>query len=63
MPVVSKTPEQAAELLGFIGRVLAVDIPASSALTKERLGWDPTGPSLLADLAKGHYFDKLSSEH
>jgi hypothetical protein len=26
------------------------DMPASSALTRERLGWHPTGPGLIADL-------------
>jgi len=41
----------------MIGRVLAIDLPASSALTQERLGWRPTGPGLMEDLEKGHYFD------
>ncbi len=57
VPAVSKTPEEASALLGFIGHVLAMDAPASSALTQERLGWRPTGPGLIADLDKGHYFD------
>jgi len=52
-----RTPEEAAALLGMIGRVLAIDLPASSALTQERLGWRPTGPGLMEDLEKGHYFD------
>ncbi len=56
VPAVSKTPEEAAELLGFIGRVLAMGGPSSSALTQERLGWHPTQPGLLEDLAKGTYF-------
>jgi len=57
VPAVSKTPEEAGVLLGLIGHVLAMDAPASSALTQERLGWRPTGPGLIADLAEGHYFD------
>lgn len=57
VPAVSKTPEEAAALLGMIGRVLAMDLPASSALTQHRLGWRPTGPGLIADLDEGHYFD------
>lgn len=57
VPVVSKTAEEAAATLGFIGRVLAMDGPASSALTQARLGWRPTRPGLLLDLEHGRYFD------
>ena len=57
VPAVSKTREEANALLGFIGHILAMDIPASSALTQQRLGWRPTGPGLIADLEKGRYFD------
>ena len=42
--------------LGWIGPLLALDSPASHALTSELLGWEPTGPTLLDDLAQGHYF-------
>ena len=45
-----------AEDLGFLGHVLAVDQPASSALTRELLGWQPVHPGLIEDLDKGHYF-------
>ncbi len=31
--------------------------PASSAITQRLLGWRPTGPGLIEDLDKGHYFD------
>ena len=34
----------------------AADSPASSALTRELLGWQPTQPGLIDDLDKGHYF-------
>jgi hypothetical protein len=34
----------------------AVDSPASSTLTRELLGWQPTQPGLVDDLEKGHYF-------
>jgi nucleoside-diphosphate-sugar epimerase len=57
LPAVSKTPEEAAQLLGFIGHVLAMEGAASNALTQERLGWRPTEPGLIQDLEKGHYFD------
>lgn len=42
-----------AESYGFLGAVFAVDQPASSALTRERFGWEPVHPSLLEDLATG----------
>ncbi len=57
VPAVSKTPDEAAELLGFIGRVLAMGGPTSSALTQKWLGWQPTQPGLIADLEQGHYFE------
>ena len=44
-----------AESFGFLGTIFAVDQPSSSALTRERFGWQPTHPSLLADLATGDY--------
>jgi nucleoside-diphosphate-sugar epimerase len=45
-----------AEELGFLGMILALDCPASSALTTELLGWRPVQPGLIEDLDKGHYF-------
>ena len=45
-----------AEDFGFLGRILAVDQPASSALTREQFGWRPVQPGLVEDLDKGHYF-------
>jgi hypothetical protein len=40
----------------IMGQILAVDQPASSALTRELLGWRPIQPGLIEDLDKGHYF-------
>ncbi|MEE6169202.1 MULTISPECIES: SDR family oxidoreductase [unclassified Mycolicibacterium] len=56
VPVTSVPVEQAFDHFGWIGGLFALDIPASSALTRERFGWEPTGPGLLDDLAQGHYF-------
>jgi nucleoside-diphosphate-sugar epimerase len=56
VPVVSIAPEDASEHFGWIGAFFGADIPASSALTQERLGWTPTHPGLIEDLAAGHYF-------
>ncbi|MDO7843245.1 SDR family oxidoreductase [Sphingomonas immobilis] len=52
IPVVSKTPEEAAEHFGWLGALAGVDIPATSALTREQLGWTPIGPTMIADLSK-----------
>jgi nucleoside-diphosphate-sugar epimerase len=56
LPVVSISPEKAAEHFGWLAHFVAFDIPASSALTQERLGWRPIGPALLSDLESMSYF-------
>jgi nucleoside-diphosphate-sugar epimerase len=56
IPVVSKTPEEAAGHFGFLATFVGLDSPASSKLTQERLGWRPVQRSLLADLEQGSYF-------
>ena len=48
-PVVAKTPAEAAEHFGSMPGFAGLDGPASSALTRERLGWRPVGPGLIAD--------------
>lgn len=55
LPVVSIAAEDSAEHFGWIGRFFGLDIPASSALTQQRLGWTPTHQGLLADIAAGYY--------
>jgi nucleoside-diphosphate-sugar epimerase len=39
-----------AETYGTLGAIFALDQPASSAHTREALGWEPTHPRLLEDL-------------
>jgi nucleoside-diphosphate-sugar epimerase len=56
VPVVSVPPEQAGEHFSWLGGFIGADSPASSALTRELLGWQPTQPGLIEDLDKGHYF-------
>ncbi|HYK32195.1 MAG TPA: SDR family oxidoreductase [Streptosporangiaceae bacterium] len=51
VPVEAEPPDR----FGPIGRVFALDMPSSSTLTRERYGWEPTHPSLIADLAAGDY--------
>ncbi len=58
VPVASIPPEQAAEHFTWLARFIGADSPASSALTRELLGWRPAGPGLLEDLEKGHYFNR-----
>jgi nucleoside-diphosphate-sugar epimerase len=54
LPVVAKTPAEAADHFGTMGGFAGLDGPASSALTRERLGWRPVGPGLIADLERAH---------
>jgi len=56
LPVVAKSREEAAEHFGWLAHFLAIDCPASSALTQERLGWRPSQPGLIPDLDREHYF-------
>ena len=55
LPVASVSPEDAIGHFGWLGSLLGTDSPASSTLTRELLGWEPTNPGLLDDLDKGHY--------
>jgi nucleoside-diphosphate-sugar epimerase len=55
VPVVSKSPEEAGEHFGWLAMFVGSDIPASSALTQERLGWHPQGPDLLTDMQGINY--------
>jgi nucleoside-diphosphate-sugar epimerase len=50
LPVKSITPEEALAFFGWLGMFAAYDMPASSAQTRKQLGWEPTGPGLIADL-------------
>ena len=56
VPVVSKSPEEAAAHFGAFAHFAALDIRASSAQTRQQLGWQPTQPGLLADLQGESYF-------
>lgn len=56
IPVVSKSAEEAAEHFSWFAGFAAIDCPASSKLTQERLGWHPVQSTLLADMEQGTYF-------
>lgn len=56
VPVVSMSPEEASGHFGWLAGFAGLDLPASSAQTRVRLGWKPTGPGLIADLERMRYF-------
>jgi nucleoside-diphosphate-sugar epimerase len=55
LPVVSKSPEEAAGHFGWLTFFASADLPASSTLTQQRLGWRPTHVGLLADLDQAKF--------
>jgi nucleoside-diphosphate-sugar epimerase len=58
LPIVSKSKSEAAAHFGWFSHFAAIDCPASSKLTRERLGWRPSHPTLLEDLKNSDYFKK-----
>ncbi|HEY4710937.1 MAG TPA: SDR family oxidoreductase [Candidatus Acidoferrales bacterium] len=60
VPVVSLSAEEVQGHFGWLAMFAGLDMPASSALTQQRLGWRPTGPSLIADLERMRYFGTRS---
>ncbi|WP_033225679.1 MULTISPECIES: SDR family oxidoreductase [unclassified Streptomyces] len=59
LPVAGIAAVDAGEHFGFLGPLVSLDTPASSALTQRRLGWRPTRVPLIADIEEGHYFDGM----
>jgi hypothetical protein len=57
LPVVGKSPEEAADHFGWFTHFAEIDCPASSERTREVLGWEPTRPGLIADLDRPQYFE------
>jgi nucleoside-diphosphate-sugar epimerase len=56
LPVTSVAREEAADHFGWIGGFFAADAPASNAITRNLLGWEPAGPTLLEDLDSESYY-------
>lgn len=50
IPVKSITAKEAPAYFGWLAMFAGADMPASCALTRKKLGWNPTGPSLITDL-------------
>ena len=55
IPVKSLSPAEAQSHFGFLAMFAASDVRASSAKTRKNLGWNPTGPGLIADLQQMRY--------
>jgi nucleoside-diphosphate-sugar epimerase len=58
LPVESVAPEDAAAHFTWLADFFAADSPASSAITRELLSWQPTNVGLITDLEQGHYFKR-----
>ncbi len=55
LPVTSVEPDDVADHFGWIGAFFGGEMSATSAATRELLGWTPTGPTLLEDIEAGAY--------
>ena len=55
VPVKSLLPEEAPAHFGWLSMFASHDLQATSAKTREKLGWRPTGPGLIADLEQMDY--------
>jgi nucleoside-diphosphate-sugar epimerase len=50
LPARSIAPEETQAYFGWLAMFAGHDMPASSAQTRRKLAWEPTGPGLIADL-------------
>jgi len=55
LPVVSLSPEESDAHFGWFSMFAKLDLVASSAITKKKLGWNPVGPGLIDDLKQMKY--------
>ncbi len=55
IPIKSLTAEEAPGYFGWMAMFAGMDFPASSARTREKLDWHPSGPGLIADLDAMNY--------
>jgi len=61
LPVASISGDEVDAHFGWFARFAGIDAPASSAQTREALGWNPTEPGLLADLDSAAYFPGVAA--
>jgi nucleoside-diphosphate-sugar epimerase len=57
IPAKSVSPEDAQSHFGWLTMFATRDLQASSANTRKKLGWNPTGPGLIADLEQMRYHE------
>lgn len=55
LELTATSPEEAAARFGFLAPFVALDMPASSAITRNLFRWAPTGPTLIEDIETGAY--------
>ncbi len=55
VPVISISPEEAPDYFGWWGGFAGADLLASSAITRKKLPWNPSGPALINDLEQMDY--------
>ncbi|HZO79517.1 MAG TPA: SDR family oxidoreductase [Solirubrobacteraceae bacterium] len=55
LPATPISLDEAGERFGFLAQFVGLDMAASSAITRELLGWEPTGPTLVEDIQDGAY--------
>ena len=58
VPVVSIKPEETEAHFGWLAMFARMDMPASSAITRKKLNWNPTGPGLITDLENMDYSEQ-----
>jgi nucleoside-diphosphate-sugar epimerase len=61
VPVASIAADKAADHFSYLGALVQLDNPTSSALTQELLGWKPEHPGLIEDMDEGHYFADVTA--
>jgi len=61
VPVESLSTDEARAHFGFLSMFASHDLRASSAQTRKKLGWNPTGPGLIADLDQVRYSEVLTT--
>jgi nucleoside-diphosphate-sugar epimerase len=61
VPTQSIEPSQATAQFGFLAMFFALDLPASSELTRATYDWHPAHPGLLDDVNAGHYTREIST--